>query len=214
MPTRSTKSTGGLAPDDVCELVGAPISDWLRAAILENVRRDPLLAAEDAIVLVDIVTVLSRDIMTVEQVVSNPLIGKWLKQAVLDAMNRPLEQALRDAEVLRDILAIHLFEYHWSGKVSGPDAGIRMRNIIHMINGFGGDALAQWSQNTAAYLKLLSAQPQAGLAEFQQSLGDRRAGGHDEMADIFEQLSDLSEAELQEQLRAMVELLSRQDRTH
>ena len=186
-----------------CDPVMVPMSDWLCAAIPEATRREPLLAAEDAIMLLDIFIALSRATLTLPRVMSNPMIGGWLKRAITDNLARPLDDVLRDTEFLRDLLVMTLFRNYRKGHLSDTDHEMRLINIINMISGVGTSVVAQWSCHTAAHLQRLAESADGGLSEFQDCAAADSAGGHREIAEIFERLCDLSEAELKDQLHAM-----------
>jgi hypothetical protein len=187
---------------------GLPNSPWLRTALEETARREPLPATEDAIMLVDIVIALARGAMTIEEVLSFPLIGDWLKKAAADNLGRPLADVLRDTVLLRDLLLVGLSRRYRSGQLCGPDVDIRVCNITGGLWGIGKAVAFQWSKNAAAHVKRLS---QAADGGFSQILGYAElesARGHHEMAEIYQQMSCLSEEELRDQLSRISDSLA------
>lgn len=200
MPRNPVRAMPFANHDAVRDQSGVPMSDWLRTAVLESVRRDTLLAAEDAIMLVDILEILSRKAMPVEKIISNPLIGGWLRQAIGQNLRRPLEDALRDSVFLRDMSVINLMRYYQSGQLSGPDADIRVCNVVAMTGGVGVDIVAKWSREAAAHLRALAEAADGGLSEIRDRVESESAAQHVEMAEIIDQLSGLSASELRDQL--------------
>jgi hypothetical protein len=208
MPNSQMMAVNALDFGGIRDSVGTPLSDWLRTAILESVRREPLLAAEDAIMLADIVIALSRETLTVSKVLSNPIIGGWLKQAVTDSLRRPFEEVRRDTEFLRDVLIVNLFSCYRDGQLCSPDDDIRICNIIDMVWGVGKEVMLQWSHNAIAHLKIISEAADGGLTEFQDCADSEYARGHHEIAEIFEQMSCFTADELRNQLSMISEGLS------
>jgi hypothetical protein len=106
----------------------APISNGLRMALRETARREPLLAAEDAIMLVDIIIALSRNALSVDTVLSNPLVHGWLSRAITDNHGRPIADALREARFLRDVLVVRVFRCYRDGqlRISKTSPSIRV----------------------------------------------------------------------------------------
>ncbi len=181
----------------------APWSGWLRTAVLEAVRREPLLAAEDAIMLVDILTAVSRATMTPARVLSNPMVGGWLKRAVTANLARPLDDALQDTKALRDLLVVALLRHYQDGFITGADNEIRVCNVISMTSDVGHVAMAHWSRTASAQLRQQAESVDGGLSGFQVCAEAESASGHDEMAEILEQMGELSETESRERLLAM-----------
>ena len=198
--TRAQKTVNGQNGSDSGP---APWSGWLRAAILEAVRREPLLAAEDAIMLVDIFTAVSRATITPARVLSNPMVGGWLKRAVIANLARPLDDVLQDAKALRDLLVAALLRHYQNGFITGADNEIRVCNVMSMTAGIGHEAMAQWSRTASAQLRQQAESADGGVSGFQDCAEAESASGHDEMAEILEQMGDLSEAESRERLLAM-----------
>ncbi len=200
MPSSRTLAVDAFDCSEIACPAGAPTSDWLKVAIAESVRREPLLAAEDAIMLVDMVVALSRQSLSIGRIVSNPLLGGWLKKAVTDNLRRPLEEVLRDTEFLRDVLVVNLFAHYRDGQLSGADVDIRICNIIDMLWGVGKNVVSQWSRNAAEHLKTISEAADGGLSALLDSIEMENLKGRGETAEILEQMSCLSEEELRTQL--------------
>lgn len=184
-----------------------PMSEWLRRAIPEAVLRDPLLAAEDAIMLMDIVVALSKKAITIKSIISNGFLGPWLKKAVCDNLKRDIVSVTRDIAILRELLLVNLMTCYRHGQLHGPDVEIRIEIILGMVQGVIDDTVFQHFLKAGAYIKDMANREDCGVAKVRDYAEKERASGHNEIADIVEHLSDLTEDELRNQLLAISEHL-------
>ncbi len=175
---------------------GTALSDWLRMAIGDAAQREPVLAAEDSIMLVDIVEALSKEAIAMGNIILNPMIGSWLKKAILDNRNRPRDDVLKDVEYLRDLLITKVLMQYQSGDLPGTDLEIRIFNIVNMVWGAGKSVLSPWSRQAAASLRTLSDTADGGVSKVADHIEAERAGGHDEMADMLQHISYLPRHEI------------------
>jgi len=176
------------------------MSAWLQRAIPEAVRRDPLLAAEDAIMLADIFTAFARGSLAVEAVLATPLTGDWLRQAVVDNLGRPFAAVIRDSILLRDLLVANLAHEYRGGRLSGPDVDARIAIIVSMVNGVVDNATFECLQDAGSYVQAMVGAEDGGASMLRDCAELERERGHEEMAEIIEQLSDMTEDELRGQL--------------
>jgi hypothetical protein len=135
--------------------------------------------------------------MTPAQIRTNPLIGQWLKKATIEHLKRPIEDALRDSRILRDIMIANLIKCYQSGQLIGPDVDIRLCNVMTMIGDIGNAVVAEWSRTASIHLKAMSQETDGGLSMVFDCIEAERAKGNDEMADLVEQISALTEEEIQ-----------------
>jgi hypothetical protein len=142
------------------------------------------------------------------KIISNPMLGRWLKKAVIDNRQRPSDQVLRDTEHLRNLLIVNLLKSYRNGQLRSADSEIRVCNNIHMIWGVGKTVLSPWSRQAAARVRSLSEAADGGLSVLLESARAESDRGHDEMAEIFEQMSWLSATEVKGQLSMISESLS------
>ena len=186
----------------------SPMSDWLRQAILVNMRRDPLLAAEDAIMLVDIFIALSRKALTARDVLSNPLIGEWLRSAITDNLKRSPQDALHDAECLRALLVTNLLNYYRTDQVRGPDADLRIWNIVNMLGGVNGGLPLHWVGEASALLRQMIEADDGGLSKIRECMEEERTEGDDTMAEVADQIAHMTESDLKKTLLSISDFLS------
>ncbi len=178
----------------------APMSDWLRQAIPQVVSRDPLLALEDAVMLMDIVIALSKKSITIKSIAENSFIGEWLKQAVKDNVGRDIKSVTHDIGILRELLLVNLVDCYRHGQLHGPDVEVRMEIILAMIRGVVDDTVFQHLTNIGAYVSAMAEGEDGGVSDLRECVAMERARGQNEMAEIVEHLSKLTADELHEQL--------------
>jgi len=174
----------------------------------EAVRRDPLLAAEDAVMLVDIFIALSRDVLTAESIVSTRLTGSWLKRAVIDNLGRDIDAVIQDARFLRSLLVGKLMSYYNSGQIRGLDAEVRIYVVLSMVWDVVNDDASRYLGKAGAEVKAMAQAADGGASKVRDHAERERAEGDEEMGEIIEQLSHLGKEELREQLLMISERLS------
>ncbi len=195
------------SPDSSPDSAMPPMSDWLRLAIPEALRREPLLAAEDGVMLVDIVTALSKNTLTVDAVLSNPMVGLWLQRAITDSIGMPYPILIQETSLLRDLLIGNTLRLYQDGLLRGVDIDIRLCNIVDMVWGVGADAVVTWSASAAPQLKALSQAKDGGQSEFEQCAEAETARGRLELADIIENIACMTRKDLKKQLIRISETL-------
>ena len=203
MSGTETEDVDGSNPYGISDSAGNSISGWLRGAILESVRREPLMATEDAIMLADIAVALSTKAIAFGKIIANPLLGEWLKKAVRDNLRRPADEVLHDTECLRNLLVVNLLTQYRNGLLDGADIDMRVCNVMDMTWGEGKGALSQWSRDAATQLREILGKGDAGFSDIRECLETESARGHEEMVEIFEQMSCLPESDLRGHLRMM-----------
>jgi hypothetical protein len=194
--------------DEVASLLDANASNWVRAAIVENIQRDTLFATEDLIMLADIFVAISKGTLVAPKILATPIIGSWLRAAIERNMPRNWDDVIRDAQIVRDVFVRVLCLSYMAGKYKGPDAKPRVRYILNRFSDIQEEIALSWRRAAGARLSECAERTDGGSSHIFEMAKSQGCSGNREMAEQLDQLSHLAPGELRKQLLQMASYLN------
>ena len=193
---------------DAAELTAtttASMSEWLRAALAASAGRDPLTAAEDAVMLADLFFCGGINTLKDDSLLVSPLLGPWLREAIAANLIRPRADSDSDSRALRDILLRRLVRIYAAGGLAGPGVELRVSTLMGRFDPAG--EAGPWHERAARHLIDAAGRADAGQAGMLAGAAEEDGRGDAEMAGMLRALATLPTGDLRDELRRMALVL-------